>query len=673
MGNAVRRPDRIETMESVSRAVESVKMYGNGWKIPGIKPVTGIRQMQAMREGRVHVNFPRTLAGFTNIKCGVFESVASGGVLTTQRFDEMERYFAYGEEIIGYIDAEDLAEQLRKLLKEPERLESMRRAAFARLAAEHLYEHRWLDFFEELEHRVFVEPKHLAAERAALCQSRLSGTTNRKRRLVVSGYYGAGNIGDELILRAIADNVAAPDDPYQLIVAAYDADAVMRTHGIQAFPRVNLPRAQSEVAAATSLILGGGGLWHDYTFAPAGGLLAMFTDNLSAITGYSKLPLLAKVYSRPFHVFGMGVGPMTDPNAREYTRFLARQADSVAVRDEGSRALLESIDAWDVPVDVFPDPVFALDISDAEIPEALRQFTRMGPVIGVNLRPWSKGNEEQFLDRISDILRDIAVEHQCMLVGIPFQPPHDTQVLQAVFDKLPHGVERMVLDMPLTHNPVAVAGAIKHCSALIAMRFHACLLALRTDVPAVGLAYDPKVSSLFEQVGCPELALPLDSKADTIKAALKNVLDSADNHKSRIRPRVSELEQRARLGFEQLRTLLDRAPTATTPLLTGSSPSPSRVREDLQAKIKQAQKRLNAKKQELKNAQATIEKLNAREQELKNAQTTIEKLLNSSSWRITAPLRWITRRSGKLRPSIISRKFKSVLSRNQREDSLGDD
>jgi len=146
--------------------------------------------------------------------------------------------------------------------------------------------------------------------------------------------------------------------------------------------------------------------------------------------------------------------------------------------------------------------------------------------------------------------------------------------------------------------------------------------------------------------------LPLDSKADTIKFALKNVLDSTEKHKSRIRPRVSELEQRAQRGFEQLRTLLDRAPTATTPLLTGSSPSPSRVREDLQAKVKQAEKRLNAKKQELKTAQATI-----------------EKLLNSSSWRITAPLRWITRRSCKLRPSIISRKFKSVLSRNQREEA----
>jgi len=680
MGNAVRRPERIETMETVSQTVASVKVYGNGWKVPGVKSVTGIRQMQAMREGRIHVNFPLTLAGFTNIKCGVFESVASGGVLATRRFDEMERYFAYGEEIIGYSDAEDLAEQLLRLLKEPERLESMRRAAFARLAAGHLYEHRWLDFFKALEDRIFVEPRLLATEHAALIQSRLSGTTNRKRRLVVSGFFGACNTGDELILRAIVDNIAAPEDPYQLIVAAYDADTVTRTHGVQAFPRVDLPRAQSEIAAATSLILGGGGLWHDYTFAPAGGLLAMFTDNLSAITGYSKLPLLAKVYNRPFHVFGMGVGPMTDPDAKAYTRFLARQADSIAVRDEGSRALLESIDAWDIPVDEFPDPVFALDIRHTEPPEVLRQLTQEGPVIGVNLRPWPRGNEEQFLAHISDVLTDIAVERQCMLVGIPFHTPDDTHVLQAVFDKLPHEVKRLVLDKPLTHDPVAVAGVIKSCSALIGMRFHACLLALRTDVPVVGLAYDPKVTALFEQVGHPELALPLDARTDSIKAALVDVLDLAETYKNSIRPRVHELEQRARLGFEQLRTRLDRAPVVTTPLLTGSSPSPSRVREELMIKVKHVEQalntreqalktaqatveKLNAQNQELKTAQATVAKLNAQNQELKTAQATIEKLLNSSSWRVTAPLRWMTRRFGKLSPSIIPRRFKSALIR----------
>jgi spore maturation protein CgeB len=132
MGNAAGRPERIETMQAVSRTVESARVYGKGWNLTGVRAVAGIRQMQAMREGKIHVNFPRTLAGFTNIKCGVFESVASGGVLATQRFEEMERYFAFGKEIIGYADADDLVVQLRGLIAEPDRAESMRRAAFSR-------------------------------------------------------------------------------------------------------------------------------------------------------------------------------------------------------------------------------------------------------------------------------------------------------------------------------------------------------------------------------------------------------------------------------------------------------------------------------------------------------------------------------------------------------------
>ena len=91
-------------------------------------------------------------------------------------------------------------------------------------------------------------------------------------------------------------------------------------------------------------------------------------------------------------------------------------------------------------------------------------------------------------------------------------------------------------------------------------------------------------------------------------------------------------------------------------------------------KVKHAEQGLNAQKQELMATRTTSDelrkKLNAREQELKVAQATIEKFLKSSSWRITAPLRRLTRRFGKLRPSIISRKFRSALTRSRRDEGV---
>ena len=112
------RPDRHLMMSALAERF-NVRTYGRRWELPKSEVVEGMRHVQAGREGRIHVNFPATLAGFTNVKCGVFESVGSGAVLCTRRFPEMERFFEYGTEIIGYADVDDLSEQIEVLAGEP--------------------------------------------------------------------------------------------------------------------------------------------------------------------------------------------------------------------------------------------------------------------------------------------------------------------------------------------------------------------------------------------------------------------------------------------------------------------------------------------------------------------------------------------------------------------------
>ena len=67
-----------------------VKVYGNGWQLPNAKPVRGYQMLQASRYGRIHINFAQTRAGYTNVKCGVFESIASGSCfMYKQQFEEI--------------------------------------------------------------------------------------------------------------------------------------------------------------------------------------------------------------------------------------------------------------------------------------------------------------------------------------------------------------------------------------------------------------------------------------------------------------------------------------------------------------------------------------------------------------------------------------------------------
>ena len=45
----------------------------------------------------------------------------------------------------------------------------------------------------------------------------------------------------------------------------------------------------------SAVILGGGGLWHDYTFDRAGGLAGLFHGSTLSIPGLAVLPLLTLV------------------------------------------------------------------------------------------------------------------------------------------------------------------------------------------------------------------------------------------------------------------------------------------------------------------------------------------------------------------------------------------
>ena len=152
--------------------------------------------------------------------------------------------------------------------------------------------------------------------------------------MVVAGYYGAANAGDELILRAIAGRLARAG--VQPVVAAQSPSAVARTHGLPAFARVDVALAEAVVRASSAVVLGGGGLLHDHAFARSGGLAGMFAEPVLSVPGWAPLIVLAELLGRPAHLFGLGVGPLEDPDARHLVGWIAARANSVSVRDRRS-------------------------------------------------------------------------------------------------------------------------------------------------------------------------------------------------------------------------------------------------------------------------------------------------------------------------------------------------
>lgn len=545
-----------------------VKVYGRGWEFPDARVVEGLEMLQASRAGMVHVNFPGTRAGYTNIKCGVFETVGSGRVLCTEEFPEMRNFFEYGEEIVPYRSTEDLVANIRNLLADPSRYERMRRRAFHRLLTQHLYEHRWLTLFEEIGKDLSSERPIVGRDSADRFRERLKGKSSYVRRIIVSGFYGARNVGDELILSSFRQAFKRSQHNIQPVVACEHPANVELDHGISAFRRSDLMRAEAAVKSASAVAVGGGGLWHDYTFHRAGGISGFFDHPKLSVTGLTTIPLMAKILGKPAHVFGLGAGPLSDSDAQTFVKFAAEMMSSITVRDDASKAVLESIDGWDVPVDVEPDAVYGYelprDLPVIELPEGIRGKA----YLIVNLRPWDR--EELDLGELAYHVGQVCGRYDLAVLGVPMQRGArlDEAVLREFVDLLPDGVSSAVVSLE-DINAREVLGLIARSKAVLAMRLHMSLLAHRFRVPAVGLSYDPKVKAHFLQIGRGQYVFDLTTSAEIVAKQVEVALASGELEDS-VASNVARFEAAALESMEKFVSRVAKAEIKTNPLGLGS-------------------------------------------------------------------------------------------------------
>jgi spore maturation protein CgeB len=94
--------------------------------------------------------FFRTGAGHALVKVGLFDFAAAGALVATNRFAEVERYFEFGKEIVGFEDTPDLLRQVRHALEHPEEADRVRRAGRERVLREHTWRAVWPGILRDL-------------------------------------------------------------------------------------------------------------------------------------------------------------------------------------------------------------------------------------------------------------------------------------------------------------------------------------------------------------------------------------------------------------------------------------------------------------------------------------------------------------------------------------------
>lgn len=175
------------------------------------------------------------------------------------------------------------------------------------------------------------------------------------RKIVLSGYYGFRNSGDEAVLRSILTALETEGRlagiAYEPIVLSADPAWTTRMYGVRAVPRMKLAEVRKAIRESHGLISGGGSLLQDAT-GPA------------SIPYYLGIIKLAQWMRKPTFVYAQGVGPVNRKVFRPMIAWVFKRCRYISVRDMESAELLHSMGLRAERVEVVPDPVMGMKLPE---------------------------------------------------------------------------------------------------------------------------------------------------------------------------------------------------------------------------------------------------------------------------------------------------------------------
>jgi polysaccharide pyruvyl transferase CsaB len=302
-------------------------------------------------------------------------------------------------------------------------------------------------------------------------------------RLLISGFYGMGNTGDEAVLAALVQLFWEQEPGIGITVLSGDPEGTRRDHGVAALPRYRPAAILAALRRCDLFVSGGGSLLQDVT-------------SVRSLLYYLAVILLARLARRPAVVLAQGIGPIRRPALRRLTGRILQGVARITVRDGDSAIELQrmGVGAGSGPaVTVTADPVFALRPSPAERAQAvLEPFAGPRPWVGVSVRPWP--GIEARLSSLGEALRAVD-EAGGSLLFLPLQPEADRPFCCRLAEEV--GMGAVLAGCP---SPAEWLALVARLDRVVAMRLHALIFAASAGVPCLGLSYDPKVDSLLARL-----------------------------------------------------------------------------------------------------------------------------------------------------------------------------
>lgn len=287
-----------------------------------------------------------------------------------------------------------------------------------------------------------------------------------KTKILIIGYYGAKNIGDELLLKATAQILEENINNIEISAITYDKNYTERNTNINGISRNKFSNILREINNNDFIIVGGGSL------------LQNKTSNRSLIY-YLMILWYALKTGKKVYLLGNGIGPISEGVFKNITLNILKKMERITVRDIESYKYLKNNEVKNV----FLGSDLVYNIED--IFEIENKYNNRK--IGINLREWN--NIKDIIKEIIPLIKFFS-EKNIEVKLISFQKNNDNLVLQEIVNKIGYELEIVELE-----TPEDIKKAYSDLDLLIGMRLHSLIVSSLFEIPFMGIVYDPKVKS----------------------------------------------------------------------------------------------------------------------------------------------------------------------------------
>lgn len=344
--------------------------------------------------------------------------------------------------------------------------------------------------------------------------------------VILCGYYGFRNNGDDQMLRSIIMSLKKEDPDIKITALSATPKQTSDLCGVNSIFRYNVPKIARALRHAKLMICGGGNLITDVTSNRS---LYYYTSVIRAAHRLGCKTML----------FSGGIGPIVHKNNIKNAKNTLDLMDMITLREECSAELVKELEIK-APVKLSADPAFLTTPAPDRWVDIIAEEAGMDPkkrYFAVSVRQWPNAAHDFSKQIISSCSR-LSEKYGLTPIVITMQPTQD------------HRISKYIADMTGgillgEHTASEITGILSRCEFIIGMRLHSLIYAAVAALPQICLEYDPKIRGLAQCLDIPFICDVKTVNSDKIVSCADTIMQNREKYSASIKAHAADLRETA--------------------------------------------------------------------------------------------------------------------------------